>query len=515
MIKDYRQLMLLSKRGLSIRQIARMAGCKWETARDALERMKAAYGSLEAIPQEATSDDIRGMIRSMQETQDGGYLPVDCDEVLEKRRHGMPMDKLWAVYAEDAERLGKAAYRRSRFCEIVADYASGKGIAVSMEKVPGIKCEVDWVGDRAHIIDVDTGELIPVHIFVMALPYSSYFYCEGFFDERMGSWLAGHKHGFEFFGGVPVVLVPDNCKTAVTEGRRSFYEEVVLNRKYSDFADYYGIAVRPARIRHPKDKSVCERSVRIIEDDIMPEMERLDIYSLDEFNSILRKKLIRRLARPFTKRYGSRSSIFEEEEKKTLLPLPVAGYRSYTEREAAVGRDGYIQYSCAFYSVPPQYIKRKVIAKDYEGRLYIYDDHRTLIAEHPIASRKWQRVTDPGHQKHDLALYGGYSKTEFDNAARSIGSGMYRWVQEVKGRWECEADSYRTLLGVFSWIKRFPADIAEAAAQQALHSGIFSVRGFKAIVSRCIADEDKTEREKQSLNSIYIAHKGDGNGYEG
>ena len=50
MIKDYRQLMLLSKRGLSIRQIARMAGCKWETARDALERMKAAYGSLEAIP---------------------------------------------------------------------------------------------------------------------------------------------------------------------------------------------------------------------------------------------------------------------------------------------------------------------------------------------------------------------------------------------------------------------------------------------------------------------------------
>ena len=39
MIKDYRQLMLLSKRGLSTRQIARIAGCKWERARDALERM--------------------------------------------------------------------------------------------------------------------------------------------------------------------------------------------------------------------------------------------------------------------------------------------------------------------------------------------------------------------------------------------------------------------------------------------------------------------------------------------
>ena len=91
---------------------------------------------------------------------------------------------------------------------------------------------------------------------------------------------------------------------------------------------------------------------------------------------------------------------------------------------------------------------------------------------------------------------------------------MYEWVQQVKGMWECEADSYRTLLGVFSWIQRLPADIAEAAASQALHSGIFSVRGFKAIVSRCIADRDKARQEKQTLNSIYIAHVEDGNGYK-
>ena len=145
MIKDYRQLMLLSKRGLSIRQTARMAGCKWETVRDALERMKEAYGSLDAIPQEATSEDIREMIRAMQEKPDGRYLQIDCDEILEGRRHGMSMDKLWAGYAKEAQKLGKAAYRRSRFCEIVADHASKHGIAVSIEKIPGIRCEVDWI----------------------------------------------------------------------------------------------------------------------------------------------------------------------------------------------------------------------------------------------------------------------------------------------------------------------------------------------------------------------------------
>ena len=105
--------------------------------------MKEAYGSRDAIPPEATSDDIRDMIRSMHETQDGGYLPVDCDAILEKRRHGTSMDRLWAGYAKDAEKLGKNAYRRSRFCKIVADYASKKGIAGSIEKLPEIKCEVD------------------------------------------------------------------------------------------------------------------------------------------------------------------------------------------------------------------------------------------------------------------------------------------------------------------------------------------------------------------------------------
>ena len=156
-----------------------------------------------------------------------------------------------------------------------------------------------------------------------------------------------------------------------------------------------------------------------------------------------------------------------------------------------------------------------MVARNYEGRLYIYDEHRALVAEHPVALRKWQRVTNSGHQRYDLAIYGGYSKTEFDNQARSIGPGMYEWVQAVKGKWECEADSYRTLLGIFSWIKRVPADIAEAAAEQALRSGIFSSRGFKAIASSYIADREKGIRERQDPNSIYIAHGEDGNGYEG
>ena len=53
--------------------------------------------------------------------------------------------------------------------------------------------------------------------------YSMYAYAEAFPDEKQKSWNDAHIHMFEFFGGVSKMLVPDNCKTAVTH-----------NRKYAD-----------------------------------------------------------------------------------------------------------------------------------------------------------------------------------------------------------------------------------------------------------------------------------------
>ena len=321
-------------------------------------------------------------------------------------------------------------------------------------------------------------------------------------------------HAFEFFSGVPVAIVPDNCKTAVIKGRGKYDDDAILNPRYKEFADHYGVFIRPARIRHPKDKSVVERSVQVIQKDILPQMRRLDIFSLDEFNRILSHKLERRLAKPYTKRYGSRTSVFEQEEKATLHPLPAAGFHSYTEREAAVGRDGYIQYSSAFYSVPPQFIKRKVTVREMEGRLYVYDDRRNLIAEHGKAVRRWQRVTDPDHRKADLALYGGYCPHEFDERARSIGPSMLAWVKAVQGRCDNVADSYRTLLGVFSNIGRHPAEVVEEAAAEALSVNAYSARAFKALVAQQAAADARRDVCMSTIDDIYMAHEEDGHGEE-
>jgi len=54
------------------------------------------------------------------------------------------------------------------------------------------------------------------------LAWSRHTYAEIVFDQRVETWLLCHRHAFEFFGGVPARVVPDNLKAAIV--RASLHE---------------------------------------------------------------------------------------------------------------------------------------------------------------------------------------------------------------------------------------------------------------------------------------------------
>jgi transposase len=60
----------------------------------------------------------------------------------------------------------------------------------------------------------------------------------------MINWLTVHMRAFEFFGGVPQLIVPDNTKTGVTRACRY---DPDLNPTYQVMAIHYGVGVVPAR----------------------------------------------------------------------------------------------------------------------------------------------------------------------------------------------------------------------------------------------------------------------------
>ena len=74
----------------------------------------------------------------------------------------------------------------------------------------------------------------------------------------MHSWVKGIADSLEYFGGVPVILRPDNTRTATIKADRY---EPDLNATMVELSEHYGTVTIPARVRKPRDKNVVENSV--------------------------------------------------------------------------------------------------------------------------------------------------------------------------------------------------------------------------------------------------------------
>lgn len=501
---DYKSIIRLRKLGLSISAVAARLHCKRDSVQRICARCESQWGSLDGVPDELSNEEIADCIFRARKSIDLDYLQPDAEQILEKQHQGYLRNELWTEYCAQAASLGRKSYQLSRFNEIVSEYRTQHDIAFTMNHIPGLEAQVDWSGAHGHFTDVETGGRQDVHIFVMTLPYSGYFYAEGFLNEQMPAWLAGHEHAFTFFGGVPAFLIPDNCATAVD--RQHYDEKGILNTRYVEFLTHYGVMPKPARIRRPQDKGHVERHVRIVEQDILREMDRLDIFSLQDFNDILQKKVISRNARAYSKRLGSRAEIFEAEEHDTLLPLPTLAYQSFEQREASVWRDFHIQFCSAFYSVPAAYVGQKVIVKANSEKVYIYDRQNRLIAEHDRAQRKWQRKTLPEHiPGKETEQYGAYSSEALCRWARQFGSFTEQWVRNELGRFEFEVQAYRPIVSVLRTLNGYGAAAAERASEAAIAAAVYNVKGYKSILS-AQAKEHPDKLKTAALNDLFCAH---------
>jgi hypothetical protein len=99
-----------------------------------------------------------------------------------------------------------------------------------------------------------------------------------------------------------------------------------INKTYHEMAEHYGTAVIPARVRRPKDKPNAEGTVGVISTWIIAALRNQQFFSLRELNDAISEKLANFNNKPFQKKPGSRLSIFLEEEKTALMPLPKTQY---------------------------------------------------------------------------------------------------------------------------------------------------------------------------------------------
>ena len=249
-MKAIQEVIRLYAAGLSQRQIAQ--ACRLSKGAVGKYLQKAEQASISwPLPPEMDPAKLEALLfpSHRSATVTAPVMPDFAAIHTEMRRKGMTLQLLWEEYvaAHDKQRV----YQYSQFC---THYRAWKGrLKRSMRQnhLAGDKLFIDYAGPTVPVIDPGTGEIRQSQIFVAVLGASSYTYCEATWSQSLSDFLGSHVRALRYFGGAPVLLVPDNLKAAVTKASRY---EPEINRSYQDLASHYGAVVLPTRPYKPKDK---------------------------------------------------------------------------------------------------------------------------------------------------------------------------------------------------------------------------------------------------------------------
>ncbi|MGW8181671.1 MAG: Mu transposase domain-containing protein, partial [bacterium] len=191
---------------------------------------------------------------------------------------------------------------------------------------------------------------------------------------------------FEFFGGVPETVLLDNLKPGVV--KPDLYDPK-FNQGYEGLAHHYGIIIDPARAGKPRDKARVERIIPYIRDSFW---SGRDFNSLEEINRQAAQWCLRVAGiRDHGTTHQQPLTLFQLVEEQELKPLPVVPFEIVTWHQAKVALDCHIQVANTLYSVPYQYVGKRVDVKLGSKVVEIYLGYE-LIKNHMRGDRG-RRVT--------------------------------------------------------------------------------------------------------------------------
>lgn len=404
----------------------------------------------------------------------------------ELSRKGVTLDLLWLEY----KAVHGDGYQYSRFCDLYRQWRGTLDLVLRHEHRGGEKLFVDYAGHTVPVVDAATGEVREAQIFVGALGASNFTYAEATWTQSLVDWTASHVRMFEYIGGVPAALVPDNLAAGV---KRACRYDPDINPTYQDLATHYATTVLPARPGEPRDKAKVETSVQIVERWILAPLRNHTFFSLGELNREIRRLLDALNDRPFQKLEGTRRSLFEAVDRPALGPLPTTRYEFAERKSARVNIDYHVQVGGHLYSVPYQLVRQKVEVRLAAQTVEIFHDGRR-IAAHLRSHRKGAFTTDASHRPKAHAEHLEWTPSRIIRWASKSGPHTADVVRHILEDRPHPEHGYRACLGIMRLGKRYSTDRLEAACQRALGIRGISYRSIASILKNGLdrlGDEDR------------------------
>ncbi|SMC28414.1 Transposase [Desulfacinum hydrothermale DSM 13146] len=481
---DIRELLHRIQKRESDRAIARQLKMNRKTVAQ-YRRWAEKHGLLEKeLPSVGELSEL------LEETFANSKPPQNCSSVepfrqVVERLRGQKVE-VAAIY----QRLRERGYQGSlssvyRFVRSLEPHEPDAMVRV--ETTPGEEAQVDF-GYAGMMFDPELDKWRKSWVFVMTLCWSRHQYVEFVHDQKIETWLNLHRHAFEYFEGVPKRIVPDNLKAAIVH---ACWHEPLAQESYRECALHYDFLIAPCRPRTPRHKGKVEQGgVHYVKRNFLGGREPTTLQKANEDVLAWCNTTAGR------RKHGTTKEVPLERfqvEKKCLGPLPRSRYDVAVWKELKVGRDCYVHFDSAYYSVPFRLVGQSVWVRGCIDKVEVYTADHQLITTHCRARKAGERVTNvdhlPPHKVPGLTV----TRAGCLEEAKAIGTCTHKVVASyLEHRPE---DRLRTAARLLRFGKQVGAERLEAACSRAIRFGDTSYKTIKLILKKGLEAEPAPVRK--------------------
>lgn len=221
-----------------------------------------------------------------------------------------------------------------------------------------------------------SGRICKIACFVMILGYSRMRYVE--FSRRCdeASLLRCMLHAFEYFGGVPEVVLTDRMKTVLIS---MDHGKPVWQETFEQFATEMGFIPKVCRSRRPQTKGKVERLVHYVRDNFMAGRKFVD-------SGDLQAQAIRWCDSVNNRVHGTTgerpAALFREEKLKDIPTASIC--RPYLWEIRKVARDCFISFNGTRYGVNWKHCGQTVYVSERNSELTIVSLDGEILQNHKV-----------------------------------------------------------------------------------------------------------------------------------
>jgi transposase len=405
------------------------------------------------------------------------------------KKRGVTKANVFEVYAAKYP----DGFKSSAFIVRLNHYMQLSKPSLKMTHIAGDKMFVDFTGEKLHLVDATTGEIIDLEVFVAILGCSQLTFVMAVHSQCKEDFILGCERALHFFGGVPQAIVPDNLKSAVTKASKY---EAQLNDTFAAFAEHYHTFGYPTRTYRPKDKALVEGAVKISYTTIFSKIDQKVYHQLDEINKDILMHLEVHNNAKLTGENYSRMQQFIAIEKQTLKPLNPYLFEPTTVQLSTVNKYGHVMLSVdkRYYSVPYKLIGKRLKIKYTTTQLHVYDEHEIVAVHNRYMGKELKYITTQDHLASHHKYATDWNPQKFMTTANEIGAGVAQYIAKILAREVYPEQSYRSCSGVLNFAKRVGNTRLVNACKRADSYGIYNY-GIIDQILRSKADAIQIEDE--------------------